>query len=122
MASKKDFGAMKTGRVYGAIEQATSTKGKQKTAAPEEKAEREATGATQGRKGCKKPGKRLNLLLSPENHEFIDIMSRATGRNMTEMINDIITAYRDEHPEFMEKAAGFLDFVNSGAFSNKKKK
>ena len=28
----------------------------------------------------------------------------------------------EAHAKFMEKAAGFLDFVNSGSFSNKKKK
>ena len=93
-----------------------TSKKEQKPVTPEEKAEREATGATQGRKGCKKPGKRLNLLLSPDNHEFVEIMARATGRSMTDLINDILTAYRNEHPEFLEKAESFLDFVNSGAF------
>ena len=42
MASKKDFAGMNTGRVYGAIEQATSRKGQQGTASPQEAAERAA--------------------------------------------------------------------------------
>lgn len=121
MAGKKNFEAMNTGRVSATIAQATGAKRKQPTASPQEQAERQATGRTQGRKGCKKEGRRINLLLTPENHEFIKIISMATGRSMTQMCNDLIEAYRNEHPEFMEQAAGFLDFVNSGSFSNKKK-
>ena len=34
--AKKDFAGMNTGRVYGAIEQATSKKGQQGTASPQE--------------------------------------------------------------------------------------
>ncbi len=113
--AKKDFAGMNTGRVYGAIEQATSKKGQQGTASPQEAAERAAQLKTQGRKGCK--ATRINMAFTPENHEFIKVMSKATGRTMTEMCNEIITAYRNEHPEFMEKAAGFLDFINSGSFS-----
>lgn len=120
--ARKDFTGMNTGRVSAAISQATGTKRQQPTASPQEQAERQATGHTQGRKGCKKDGQRINLLLTPENHEFIKVMAKATGRNMTELTNDVIKAYRTEHPEFMEKAAGFLDFVNSGSFSNKGKK
>ena len=52
MASKKDFAGMNTGRVYGAIEQATSRKGQQGTASPQEAATRAASLKTQGRKGC----------------------------------------------------------------------
>jgi hypothetical protein len=121
MAAKKDFSAINTGRVAAAIETGTSTKGRQTTASKEEQAQRAAAHRTQGRKGCKLDGQRINLLLSTENHDFIKVMARATGRSMTELCNDIITAYRNEHPEFMEKAADFLDFVNSGRFSNKKK-
>lgn len=120
--AKKDFAGMNTGRVYGSIEQATGRKGQQSTASPEEQAERAKTGRTQGRKGCKKGGLRINLLLTEENHEFIKIMATATGRNMTQYVNELIEAYRSEHPEFLEKANGFLDFINSGPFSTGKKK
>ena len=119
MAGKKDFAGMNTGRVYENIEQATSKKGQQGKASPQEQAERAAELKTQGRKGCK--ATRINMAFTPENHEFIKVMSKATGRTMTELTNDVISAYRNEHPEFMEKAAGFLDFINSGEFSAKKK-
>ena len=105
------------GTVYAEIAQATSKKGQQGKASPQEQAERQAEGRTQGRKGCK--ATRINMAFTTENHDFIKVMSKATGRTMTERCNAIITAYRTEHPEFMEKAAGFLDFVNSGAFSAK---
>ena len=93
-----------------------SKNGQQGTASPQEAAERAAQLKTQGRKGCK--AIRINMAFTPSNHEFIKVMAKATGRTMTEFANDIITAYRSEHPEFMAKANSFLQFVNSGAFSS----
>ena len=90
--AKKDFAGMNTGRVYGAIEQATSKKGQQGTASPQEAQERAQDLKTQGRKGCK--ATRINMAFTPDNHEFIKIMARATGRTMTEFTNDVIAAYR----------------------------
>ena len=116
MASKKDFAGMNTGRVYGAIEQATSKKGQQGTASPQEVTERQEALQTQGRKGAR--AIRTNMAFTPSNHEFIKVMAKATGRTMTELTNQVIEAYRNEHPEFMEKAQGFLEFINSGAFSS----
>jgi len=98
------------------MEQATSHKGQQRTASPQEQADRAAELKTQGRKGCK--ATRINMAFTPENHEFIRVMAKATGRTMTEFTNDVIAAYRKEHPEFMEQASSFLQFVNSGAFSS----
>lgn len=118
MANKKDFAGMNTGRVYDSIEKATSTKGKQGKASQQEAAERAAELKTQGRKGCK--ASRINMAFTPENHEFIKLLAKASGRTMTELTNDIISAYRQEHPEFMEQARGFLAFINSGNFSQKK--
>ncbi len=115
MASKKDFGAINTGRVYSAIEQATSNKGQQGTASPQEQAERAAELRTQGRKGCK--AIRINMAFTPDNHQFIKIMAKASGKTMTEITNLIVEAYRQEHPEMMEQAKGFLEILNSGKFS-----
>lgn len=114
MASKKDFAGMKTGRVYNAIEQATSRKGQQGTASPQEAQERKETLQTQGRKGVK--AIRINMAFTPSNHEFIKVLAKATGRTMTEFTNLVIEAYRNEHPEFLEQARGFLDYVNGGQF------
>lgn len=111
----KDFSSMNTNRVFNTINQATTNRGQQAEAGPEEKAERAADLKTQGRKGCK--AVRINMAFSPENHEFIRIMAKATGRSMTEFTNLIISAYQREHPEIMEQAKGFLATVNSKEFS-----
>ncbi len=115
MANKKDFTGINTGRVYSKIEQAISRKGQQGIASKQEQAKRAAELKTQGRKGCK--AIRINMAFTPDNHEFIKVMSKATGRTMTEFTNEVVAAYRNEHPEFMEQANSFLQFVNSGAFS-----
>jgi uncharacterized protein (DUF1778 family) len=116
MASKKDFAGMNTGRVYGAIEQATSKKGQQGTASPQEAAERREALQTQGRKGCK--AIRINMAFTPDNHEFIKVMAKASGKTMTEFTNLVVAAYRREHPEIMAQAQAFLDTINSGTFSS----
>lgn len=116
MAAKKDFAGLKTSRVYGAIEQATGKEGQQTTASQEEQAERMAEMKTQGRKGCK--AIRINMAFTPDNHEFIKVLARASGRTMTDFTNLVISAYRREHPELMEQAAQFLETVNSGVFSS----
>ena len=114
-AAKKDFSGMKTGKeVYKALSEATSGN-RQTDASAEEQAIRGAEMRTQGRQGCKLP--RINIGFTPENYQFIRIMSRATGQNMNSFLNLVVTAYRSEHPEIMEQAKSFLDTVNSGAFS-----
>ena len=115
MAGKKYFAGINTGRVYDAIEQATSRKGQQRTASPQEAEERKEALQTQGRKGCK--AIRINMAFTPSNHEFIKVMSKASGKTMTEFTNLVVAAYQREHPEIMEQAQDFLDTVNSGAFS-----
>jgi uncharacterized protein (DUF1778 family) len=116
MASKKDFAGINTDRVYSAIETATSKRGQQGTASPKEAAERAEQLRTQGRKGCK--ATRINMAFTPENHEFIKIMAKASGKTMTEFTNLVIAAYHREHPEILEEAQAFLDKINSGAFSS----
>ena len=107
MAGKKDFAGMNTGRVYGAIEQATSRKGQQGTASPQEAQERAAQLKTQGRKGCK--AIRINMAFTPENHEFIKVMATISGKTMTEFANLVIERYRTEHPEIFEQAKAIID-------------
>lgn len=107
MANKKDFAGMNTGRVFGAIEQATSNRGQQGQASPQEAAERAAELRTQGRKGCK--AIRINMAFTPENHEFIKIMAKISGKTMTEFANLAIQRYREEHPELYEQAKAIID-------------
>lgn len=107
MASKKDFAGINTGRVYSTIEQATSNKGQQGEASPQEKAERASGLRTQGRKGCK--AIRINMAFTPENHEFIKIMARISGKTMTEFANLAIERYRTEHPDLYEQARAIIE-------------
>ncbi|MBQ1388633.1 MAG: hypothetical protein IIY78_03305 [Clostridia bacterium] len=107
MANQKDFTGMNTGRVYGAIEQATSNKGQQGTASPQEQAERAAQLRTQGRKGCK--AIRINMAFTPENHEFIKVMAKISGKTMTEFTNLVIERYRTEHPDIYEQAKEIIN-------------
>lgn len=107
MAAKKDFAGINTGRVYGSIEQATSAKGQQGTASPQEAAERAAELKTQGRKGCK--AIRINMAFTPDNHEFIKVMAKISGKTMTEFANLCIERYRAEHPEIYEQAKAIID-------------
>lgn len=96
-----------TSKVFSSVEQATSTKGQQGTASPQEAAERAASLRTQGRKGCK--AVRINMAFTPENHEFIKIMAKITGKTMTEFTNIVIEKYRQEHPEIYEEAKAILE-------------
>ena len=114
--AKKDFGQMKTTSVYGTVAQATGNTSARSSAGKEEQAARAAALQTQGRKGCK--AIRINMAFTPENHEFIKVMAKASGRTMTEFTNLVIAAYQREHPEIMEQARGFLNTINFGAFSS----
>lgn len=107
MATKKDFTSINTGRVYGAIEQATSNKGQQGTASPQEAAERAEELRTQGRKGCK--AVRINMAFTGSNHQYIKVMAKVTGKTMTEFTNYVVEQYRTEHPELYAKAKEIID-------------
>jgi len=112
----KDFEKIDTGRAYKQLfEQATGKKGQQTEASEEEKVLRAAELRTQGRKGCK--AIRINMAFTPDNHEFIRVLAKASGRNMTELTNAIVEAYRNEHPEFLDEARRFLAYINAGQFS-----
>ena len=105
--AKKDFSAINTGKVYTAIETATSRRGQQGEASPQEKAERADDLRTQGRKGCK--AVRINMAFTPENHHFIKVMARIHGETMTEYANHVIEKYRLEHPELFAQAQAIID-------------
>lgn len=112
MANKKDFSQMNVGgRVFHSIETATSPKGQQGSASPQEAAERKAKMKTQGRKGAKMA--RINMAFTPENHEFIRIMAKATGMTITQFTNMVFQKYREEHQDLYEKAKQLREQVGS---------
>lgn len=118
--AKKDFAnintakqetGVNTGEVFTAIETGKHAYRQQGTASAEEQAERLASMKTQGRKGCKAP--RVNFAFSSTNYEYIKIMSRMTGKSMTEFMNDCIAEHRENHPELYEQAKAILAALDS---------
>ena len=103
MAGKKpDFTGINTGRAIHALETATARSGQQGKASPQEAKERAQKLKTQGRKGCK--ASRINMAFTPENHEYIKVMARLTGKTMTEYCNLCIEQHRQQHPELFAQA------------------
>ena len=107
--AKKDFSGVNTGRVYNTIEQATTRKGQQGKASPQEQAERAEQLRTQGRKGCKSV--RINMAFTLSNYDYIRVMARVTGTSMTQFTNLILSQYREEHPEIYQQAKSILEQV-----------
>lgn len=107
MAKTKDFKEMNTSRVSGTIAQATSRRGQQAKATPEEAEARAEALRTQGRKGCK--AARINMAFTPSNYEFLRIMASVTGKSITEFANLAIEEYRKEHGEIYEQAKAILN-------------
>lgn len=126
--AKKDFSKVNTGRVYGTIAEATAEPEQEiienapeaaeqekaekrkprRTYTPQEAAEILQTMKTAGRKGVKLP--RINLAFSPEVYQYISIMSRVRGENLTEFVNHVLRGHMDEHRDIYEKA---IEFKNS---------
>ena len=105
MATKKNFETIGN-NVGSFVQNAAGTKRAQPEASPAEKKARAASGKTQGKKGCKQV--RINLAFTTDNHEFIAIMSKITGRTMTGFLNYVIEEYRKEHSEVFEQAKALI--------------
>lgn len=123
--AKKDFSQINTGRVYNTIAEATAepaqeikevseTQEKHKTRKPrktyteQEAAELLQELKTSGRKGLKLP--RINLAFAPDIYNYIQIMSRVRGENMTDFVNIALRQHMEEHRDLYEKA---IEFRNS---------
>ena len=59
----------------------------------------------QGHRGQK--AARVNMAFSPENTEFLRIVSKGYKVNMTALVNHIIDRYRTENPEVMSTAISY---------------
>ena len=49
------------------------------------------------------------MAFTPENHEFIKIMAKISGKTMTEFANLVVERYRNEHPDLYEQAKAIID-------------
>ncbi len=83
----------------------------QREVTPEEMQERKEELRTQGRKGCK--AVRITMAFTPQNHRFIQVMAKASGKSQTQVVNNILQAYQNGHPELMQQAQGFIDFMDT---------
>lgn len=118
MASKKDFTAANTGRVYNAIEQATAEAApvtptiERRSRNTEPTAEEVQTARefnkTQGRKGVK--ALRVNMAFTPEVHDYIRIMARVRGETITQFTNHVFKVSMEQNADIYNKA---IDFFNS---------
>lgn len=120
MASKKDFSQLNTGRVYGAIDEATAdtqqeqqaqeaqhTRKPRKTYTEEEAQEIKLAGKTQGRKGCK--AVRVNMAFAPDLYEYIRTMSRMRGESITEFTNYVFRNSMTQNADLFAQAQRFKD-------------
>lgn len=130
--AKKDFSRVETGRVYDAIAEATAEAAEpaaeqdaqevkqkrraRKTYTEEEKRELIENMTTAGRKGVKMPrvnlklegtDSRMNVACTATNYEYVQIMSRVCGMNLTQFINKALNEHRQDHIDLYEKALEF---------------
>lgn len=130
--AKKDFSQVETGRVYDAIAEATAEAAEpaaeqdaqevkqkrraRKTYTEEEKRELIENMTTAGRKGVKMPrvnlklegtDSRMNVACTATNYEYVQIMSRVCGMNLTQFINKALNEHRQDHIDLYEKALEF---------------
>ena len=123
--AKKDFSQVNTGRVYGAITEATAPETQEaaevrqeqepqephkprRTYNEQEAAEALRTLRTSGKKGLKLP--RINLAFAPDIYEYVQIMSRVRGESMTDFVNIALRQHMEEHRDLYDKA---IEFRNS---------
>lgn len=111
MSKKFNTENVQTGRVYGDLAQATGKANQQGEASPQEIKERQDNLQTQGRKGAK--AYRINMAFTPDNHEFLRIMGKVTGKTMTQFCNLCIERYRKEHPDIYEKAQEIITALDA---------
>lgn len=113
MASKKDFTAANTGRVYSAITEATAAPEEQEAQkeripyTAQQVQEMRDAGTTQGRKGCK--AVRINMAFAPEIHEYIKTMARVRGESVTQFTNYVFRQSMEDNADLYEKAKAFQE-------------
>ena len=54
---------------------------------------------------------RINMAFTPDNFDYIRIMSRIHGETMTAFNNRIIEEHRAEHPEQYEQAKALIEQI-----------
>ena len=123
--AKKDFSQVDTGRVYDMIAEATAEPEQETQEAQQKKPaykprkmysaqeaqEFKEQMKTSGHKGVKLP--RINLAFAPDVYEYIQVMSRVRGDNLTAFVNLALRQHMKEHGDLYEKAKEFRDALDS---------
>lgn len=118
--AKKDFSNIDVNPVYSALEEATAEpvqeaqeekkpRKERRTHTDAEAVEFMQNMRTSGHKGVKLP--RINLAFAPDCYEYIQIMSRVRGENMTDFINIVIREHMRNHADMYEKAIEFRNML-----------
>ena len=63
--------------------------------------------------------KRLSVPLSKELYVFVAMVSRASGSTLAATAARIIELYKDAHPEMLEQARQFADFIDANFAQNR---
>lgn len=104
--AKKDFGGIEQGLTGLAKAQGKTGRAPHKTVNDAEKKTRQAEMRTQGKKGA--GAQRINMAFTPENIDFIQVMSRIRGQSQTAFVNYVLEQYRNDHPDIYNRA---LDII-----------
>ena len=105
--AKKDFEGIENGVTGLSKAQGKTGRAEHKTATDSEKKTRQAEQRTQGKKGAGM--QRINMAFTPDNIDFIHIMSRIRGESMTAFVNYVLDLYKEEHPEIYRRALDVIE-------------
>lgn len=100
--ARKSFDDVKTSRLDEVIEEATQE-------APEALTDQERLQAmkTQGHKGLKLP--RINMAFTPDNYNYLKVMSRARGETLTEFCNFVLSQSLNVNRDLYEEAQATVE-------------
>lgn len=76
------------GNVSNNIQQATDAKKTRPIATQEDKEDRERTGRTQGKKGCR--AKRMNFAFWTETYDYVQTMAKVNGDSIAKFVNETL--------------------------------
>ncbi|MFI3255454.1 MAG: hypothetical protein R3Y63_14135 [Eubacteriales bacterium] len=78
----------------------------------QEKQQALSEGKTQGKRGCKLP--RIHMAFTPENIDYIEVMSRLNGTTKGAFVNDLLNQHREDNGEIYQKAKNLITSMSKG--------
>ena len=110
--AKKNFDSMSAEPVYSTINEATAearetvpVRKERRTYSEQEAYELMKEMKTSGRKGVKMP--RINIAFQPDVYQYVTVMSRVRGDNLTEFVNLALRQHMEDHSELYNRAMEF---------------